>query len=180
MLHSPSLFPVFLSRNMSPQLSHLPQFSTRVSWYVIVHSDILDLEDIILLWWANAPAGISIRPIIPDPRSRDCRNVGREGLLKNAVKEEHGLIGGPVYAIFVQRGYVSGCGSSRMRVLAAFNDGLIGILEPGRLFDALSGRIGQGGFVGEVFKVNFLLVGVVEEVSLGQCKWRCRKTGLGK
>ena len=142
MLHSPSLFPVFLFRNTSPQLPHLPQFSTRVSWYVIVHSDILDLEDIILLWWANAPAGITIRPIIPDPRTRRCRNVGREGLLKNAVKKEHRLVGGPVYAIFVQRGYVSGCGSGRMGVLTAFNDGLVGVLEPERFFEALSGRIG--------------------------------------
>jgi hypothetical protein len=42
---------------------------------------------------------------------------------------------------------------------------LVGVVEPRGLVEALSGRIGQGGCIRHVFDVNFLLIGMVEEVS---------------
>ena len=49
--------------------------------------------------------------------------------------------------------------------LATFRDGLVAVLEPRGLVEALGGRIGQGGCICYVFDVNFLLIGMVEEVS---------------
>lgn len=118
-----------------------------------------------MLWWASTPARISIRPIIPDPWPRRCGNIGRESFLKDAVKEEHRLFGDPVNAVFVQGGYVGGCRAGRVGGLATFHDGLVAVLEPRGLVEALSGRIGQGGCICYVFDVNFLLIGMVEEVS---------------
>lgn len=113
-------------------LSHFSSSSVRLTWLTVVHRDILDLEDTVLSWWANTICRISIAPIVPDPWARRGRHIGPEGLLQNAVQEEHRLIGGPVDAVFVDDGDVVRWVAWRVCCFTAGFIGLIRILEPWR------------------------------------------------
>lgn len=68
---------------------------------VIIHLNLLDLEGSIVHWHVRSPLGISVRPVVPDPRSGGCGHVGVNAVLEDTIGEEVDAILEPVDAVFV-------------------------------------------------------------------------------
>ena len=98
--------------------------------WIVMHHDLLDLEDCIRLRWWTSPIRIPIVPIIPHPTTRFRRHISRHCVLQDTIKIILGRALGPIDPICVHGGDCIGRGwSVYLSCPGAWRYGLIGVLH---------------------------------------------------
>lgn len=125
---------------------------------VVIHLDLADLEDGILLRRTNSPAAVAVGPVVPEPRASDGGHILIGFKLHITVNEELHSSVGPVNTVLVlSPGGVRRGVNGLVGVFAVSVVVLVG--EPDLAVTVVGVRVG----VGKPLNVDFLVVVPVKE-----------------
>lgn len=144
---------LFSAHDFFHQLSNLSS--------VVIHLNLLDLENSILLGRTSTPALVAVRPVVPDPGTRHVGHVFLGRPLLDAINVEGDQVGGPVNSVLVLGG--GGVGGREDGLVRRLSITVAILVSEPKMSDAAIVGLGLG--VREPLDIGLLGVGLVEEHS---------------